>query len=181
MRRAEIIDGLVELLIQVIHRLTVRADNKVKKTMLKDFKKVYGKNHILYKIADAAIEDPDGKISEVIYPIANESTLSNLIKEYKSNGPGYKLEVHKVIRASYSSHYRRMIPKILKALSFRSNNDQHKPVLDAWEFIKANQPSRKTYFKINEEVPIDGVIQPKWFEVVIEEDKNGNQRVNRIN
>ena len=181
MRKAEIIDGLVELLIQVIHRLSVRADNKVKKTLLKDFKKVYGKNHILYQIADAALEHPQGRISEVIFPLVGENALTNLIKEYKSNGPGYKLEVHKVIRASYSSHYRRMIPKILKALPFRSNNETHKPVLDAWEFIKAKQPSRKTYFSINDDVPIDGVIQPKWLEVVVEEDKKGNQRVNRIN
>jgi len=114
LRKAEIIDGLVELLIQTVHRLSVRADNKVKKTILKDYKKVYGKNHILYQIADAALEYPEGKVSDVIFPIVNEHTLNNLIKEYKSNGPGYKLEVHKVIRASYSSHYRRMIPKILQ-------------------------------------------------------------------
>lgn len=181
LRKAEIIDGLVELLIQIIHRLYVRADNKVKKTLLKDFKKVYGKNHILYQIADAALECPQGKISDVIFPIVGENTLTNLIKEYKSNGPGYKLEVHKVIRASYSSHYRRMIPKILKVLPFRSNNELHKPVLDAWEFIKAKQPSRKTYFNTHDDVPIDGVIQSKWLEVVIEEDNNGNKRVNRIN
>ncbi|MDJ1138805.1 Tn3 family transposase [Marinicella sp. X102] len=181
MRKAEIIDGLVELLIQVIHRLSVRADNKVKKTLLKDFKKVYGKNHILHQIADAALEHPQGRISEVIFPLVGENTLSNLIKEYKSNGPGYKLEVHKVIRANYSSHYQRMIPKILKALPLKSNNESHKPVLDAWEFIKAKQPSRKSYFNINDDVPIDGVIQPKWHEVVIEEDKAGNKRVNRIN
>ena len=31
LRRAEIIDGLIKLLIQIIHKLTVRADNKVKK------------------------------------------------------------------------------------------------------------------------------------------------------
>ena len=74
-----------------------------------------------------------------------------------------------------------MIPKILKALPFRSNNESHKPVLDAWEFIKAKQPSRKTYFNINDDVPIDGVIQPKWLDVVIEEDKASNKRVNRIN
>ena len=37
LRKAEIIDGLIELLIQIVHRLSVRADNKVKKTILKDF------------------------------------------------------------------------------------------------------------------------------------------------
>ncbi len=96
LRKAEIIDGLVELLIQIVHRLSVRADNKVKKSILKDFKKVYGKNNILFQIADAALGKPEGLIKDVIFPIANKSTLDNLIKEYKSTGPGYKYEVHKV-------------------------------------------------------------------------------------
>ncbi len=181
LRKAEIIDDLVELLIQIVHRLSVRADNKVKKSILKDFKKVYGKNNILFQIADAALGKPEGLIKDVIFPIANKSTLDNLIKEYKSTGPGYKYEVHKVIRASYSSHYRRMVPKILEALPFRSNNENHQPVLDAWEFVRENRQSSKTYFDLDEEIPIKGVIQPKWMDVVIDTDDCGNERINRIN
>jgi TnpA family transposase len=181
LRKAEIIDGLVELLIQIVHRLSVRADNKVKKTLLKDFKKVYGKNHILFRIADAALEQPQGLIKDVIFPIANESTLDNLIKEYKSNGPGYKYEVYKVIRASYSGHYRRMIPKIIDSLPFRSNNEMHQPVLDAWQFIKDHQGSTRNYFDLDAAIPVDGVIQPKWRDVVIEIDKKGREKINRIN
>lgn len=181
LRRAEIIDGLIELLIQIIHKLTVRADNKVKKTLLKDFKKVYGKNQLLYRIANAALKQPQGLVEDVIFPIVNEHTLDNLIKEYKSNGPGYKHEVHKVIRASYSSHYRRMIPKILDALPFRSNNERHQPVLDAWQFIKRNQNSSHTFFQVDTDVPIEGVIPPKWMEVVVERNKKGTEKINRIN
>jgi hypothetical protein len=36
-RRQEIIDGLVELLIQVIHRISVRAERRVVKELLSDF------------------------------------------------------------------------------------------------------------------------------------------------
>ncbi len=181
LRRAEIIDGLIELLIQIIHKLTVRAGNKVKKNLLKDFKKVYGKNQLLYRIANAALKRPQGLVEDVIFPIVNEHTLDNLIKEYKSNGPGYKHEVHKVIRASYSSHYRRMIPKILDALPFRSNNERHQPVLNAWQFIKRNQNSSHTFFQVDTDVPIEGVIPPKWMEVVVERSKKGNEKINRIN
>jgi hypothetical protein len=181
LRKAEIIDGLIELLIQIVHRLSVRADNKVKKTILKDFKKVYGKNNILFQIADAAINKPEGLIKDVIFPVANKKTLDNLIKEYKSTGPGYKYEVHKVIRASYSTHYRRMVPKILEVLPFRSNNENHQPVLDAWEFIRKNRQSQKAHFELNKSIPIDGVIQPKWKDVVIDIDDNGQERINRIN
>jgi len=181
LRKAEIIDGLVELLIQIVHRLSVRADNKVNKSILKDFKKVYGKNNILFQIADAALEKPEGLIKDVIFPIANKNTLDNLIKEYKSTGPGYKYEVHKVIRASYSSHYRRMVPKILEALPFRSNNENHQPVLDAWEFIRKSRQSPRTFFDLDDEIPINGVIQPKWKDVVINTDDKGQERINGIN
>ncbi len=181
LRKAEIIDGLVELLIQIVHRLSVRADNKVKKSILKDFKKVYGKNNILFQIADAALEKPEGVIKDVIFPIANKNTLDNLIKEYKSTGPGYKYEVHKVIRASYGSHYRRMVPKILEALPFRSNNENHQPVLDAWEFIRKSRQSPRTFFDLDDEIPINGVIQPKWKDVVIDTDDKGQERINSIN
>jgi hypothetical protein len=36
-----------------------------------------------------------------------------------------------VTRASYSHHYRRIVPALLEVLSFRCNNDLHRPVMDA--------------------------------------------------
>lgn len=40
------------------------------------------------------------------------------------------------MRSSFASHYRRMIPLLLEALEFRSNNDQHRPVILALEILK---------------------------------------------
>lgn len=34
---------------------------------------------------------------------------------------------------------------------------------------------------MDDKVPIDGVIQPKWKEIIIETDNKGIERVNRIN
>ncbi len=51
-RKKEIIDGLVDLLIQIIHRISVQAEKKVLKELLRDLKKVYGKTTILFKSAD---------------------------------------------------------------------------------------------------------------------------------
>ena len=41
--------------------------------------------------------------------------------------------VRAVLRSSYSSYYRRMLPALLSALTFRSNNTAYRPVLDAIE------------------------------------------------
>lgn len=66
-RRSEIIDGLIELLIQIIHRLSVKAEKKVFKVLMQYFRKVYGKNTLLGRIAEASLNNPDSSVKEVVY------------------------------------------------------------------------------------------------------------------
>jgi len=47
-RRQELLDTLVELLLDLIHRLGVRAEHKVEKSVLQEIKRVAGKQRILY-------------------------------------------------------------------------------------------------------------------------------------
>ena len=64
-RQREIIDNLIELLIQIIHKISVRAERKIEKEFINDFRRVNGKTNILFKIADAALNNPDGIIKNV--------------------------------------------------------------------------------------------------------------------
>jgi TnpA family transposase len=180
-RRREILDGLVELLIQIVHRIGVKADKKVEQELLQDYRKVRGKTGVLFKMAEAAVDHPDGVIKDVLYPVVGIQTLKDLVKEFKATGPAYRQVVHTIMRASYGSHYRRMLPPILDALPFRSNNAAHRPVIEALELIRRHRDSRAQYFPQEEAIPIDGVVANKWMEIVLEVDKNGNDRVNRIN
>jgi hypothetical protein len=68
-------------------------------------------------MANASLEHPEGKVKEVIYPVACEQTLRDLVKEFKASGTAYRQKVHTVIRSSYSRHYRRLVPKLLSVLS----------------------------------------------------------------
>jgi len=99
-RSREITDNLIELLIQIIHRIGVRAERKVDKELLKDFKRVSGKTNLLFQMADLALSNPDGIIKKVLFPIVNENTLKALVKEFKSTGSAYKQKVYTVMRAS---------------------------------------------------------------------------------
>ena len=130
-RSQEITDNLIELLIQIIHRISVRAEKRIHTQLIEDFKQVTGKQNILFRIAEVAVAKPTGVIEKVIYPIVPQQTLQNLVKEYKSTGIAYRQKVHTVIRASFANHYRRMIPLLLETLEFRSNNDIHRPVIQA--------------------------------------------------
>lgn len=180
-RSREITDNLIELLIQIIHRISVRAERKVDKELINDFRRVNGKTNILFQMADAALNNPDGIIKQVLFPVVSENTLKALIKEFKNTGSAYRKKVYTIMRASYGRHYRRMIPEILNTLEFRSNNEMHQPVIKALEIIKKYYGIGTHYFSDTYEVPIEGVIRPVMREAVIEKDDQGQEHVNRIN
>jgi hypothetical protein len=83
-----------------------------------------------------------------------------------------------VVRASYSNHYRRILPLILNALDLRSNNARHKPVMEAIELIRRNRDARHLYYRLDE-APIDGVIKNNMRSIIVETDSRGSQRDSR--
>ncbi len=181
LRTQEITDKLVELLIQIIHRINSRAERRVSKELLDDFKKVSGKTGILFQLAEAAMNKPDGVVKEVIYPVVGETTLKNLVREFKSTGTAYKEKVYTVMRSSYGNHYRRMLPFLLNLLEFRSNNEIHKPVIEALELLKKYIGSRERYYDESENIPTDGIIGASLSELILEPLDDGSVKINRIN
>jgi hypothetical protein len=180
-RSQEITDSLVDLLIQIVHRIGARAERRVEEVYVQELKRVAGKESILYHIADAAVKQPDGKVAEVIYPVASESLLRDLIKEYESKGPVFRRQVHLVMRTSYSHHYRRMLPQLLDVLEFRSNNESYRPIIRAVTLVKDYVHSPRQYYPAEEIIPIKDIVKAKWRDLVVEKDEDGTERVNRIN
>ena len=180
-RQREIIDNLIELLIQIIHKIGVRAERKIEKEMINDFRRVNGKTNILYKMAEAALNNPDGLIKEILFPIVNETTLSALVKELKNTGYSYHKKVYTVMRSSYASHYRRMVPEILNILEFHSNNHVYQPIIEALGIIKKYYNINTHFFEDMEYIPISGVIKTAMKDIIIEKDELGIERINRIN
>ena len=50
----------------------IRAEEKVDVELTKYAKKIIGKAKLLYKLAKAAMGQPDGVVKEVIYPVVGE-------------------------------------------------------------------------------------------------------------
>jgi len=180
-RQMEITDNIINLLIEITHKIGVRAERKVDRELLKDFKKVTGKTNILFKIAEQVLQNPDGKVSDIVYNVVKPETLKDLVKEYKNTGSHYRSKVHTLMRASYSRHYRRMVPKILEGLEFHSNNSTHKPIIDALNLIKRNNSLSFKYYDLTEDIPIDGVVKSVQQSFVIEKDEKNKEKINRIN
>jgi TnpA family transposase len=179
-REGEVVDGLVELLIQVTHRITVKAERRVIEELVAEAQQVRGKAGILFRVAEAAVGQPDGVVREVIFPVAGEQTFEALVREARALGTPQSRRVHTAVRASYGSYYRRMMPRLLAALDFRSNNGAHRPLLDALATIRRAEGDGRQYFSADE-IAIEGVVRPKWRDIVIEDASGGGKRVNRIN
>jgi len=100
---------------------------------------------------------------------------------FKNTGSSYTQKVYTVMRASYGNHYRRMVPELLNILKFQSNNEVHKPVINALELIKKSSYTTNRFFLLSDDVPIEGVVKAKLKDAVIEKDEKGKERINRIN
>jgi TnpA family transposase len=180
LRGRSLIDDLVDLLIETIHHIGARAERKVERELLDDLKRVSGKQNLLFQVANASLDQPNGIVRDVVFPVVGEQTLRDLVKEWKSTGPTYRTILRTVIRNSYKGHYRRMVPKILEHLEFRSNNEHHRPVIEALELLKRFSNSKLHSFPQEETVPVDGIVRGLWRDAVIEMEVDGRQRINRI-
>ena len=179
-RQQDLTDDLIALLIQITHNIGKRAENKIDKHLFEQFKQVRGKNRLLFKLAEVAIEQPKGIIQDVLYPTVGLDTLKNVVIEFKAKTKPEQNEVHHIVRRSYGNHYRRMITPLLHTLDFHCNN-QYRPVIDALHYLKTNQQQRGVYFNDTTNIPIQGIIKPKWLDTVIEKESDGTTRINRIN
>ncbi len=164
MRAQEITDGLVDLLIHIVHKIDVRAEKRVEEEYVNEFKRVANKEGILYRIAEAVVDHPDEPVSKVVFPVASEKLLRDIIKEYKAKSPAFRQQVHTIMRASYSHHYRRMVPELLEILDFRSNNELYRPVIRAIQLVKDYVHSPRQYYPDHEIIPIKEVVAAKWRE-----------------
>ena len=135
-RERQLTDQLVELLIQLLNTIRLRAKQKVEQELLADFIKVGGKQQLLFQMVAAIWKNPDGIIRDVLYPLIGEDRLEQLVKESKQTGNYYQ-HIQTRISGSYTHHYRQILPELLEVLEFRSNNDLYKPLIDALSLISA--------------------------------------------
>ncbi len=177
-RQREITDDLVDLLIRILKNIRVRAQYNEEKRLLHDFIRVGGKQQLLFRLAEVMLENPDGIISKVLYPVVGEARLQALVEEAKSTGL-YRQSVQMRITASYTYHYRRILPPLLEVLRFRSNNEQHQPLIDALKTVEKHLKRKEAYYPRKAIVPLDDVIQKQWQNWVYQADKSGRSRIRR--
>lgn len=182
-REREITDTLVDLLIATVHRIGARAEKRVNEELVAAFRRVTGKENILFRVADAALEQPEGTVRQVVYPAVagGEATLRDLVAEFKTKGSTYRRTVQTTLRASYTHHYRRGLIALLGVLEFRSSNTAHQPVIEALGVIaRHSHAGNTTYYPAGELVPSHRGVGGDWEELVYRTDTRGRRRVVRM-
>jgi TnpA family transposase len=183
-RAREITDTLVDLLISTVHRINARADTKVTNDFVAELKRVSGKENILFKMTEAALESPESRVEDVIYPAVpgGYKTLLSLLHEYRAKGTSYRQHRQRVFKASYTNHYRTGLIQILEVLEFGSTNTVHAPMMDALALIKrykADVSHRIKCYALGEHVPVDGIVPSELVELMYRADSKRRQRILR--
>lgn len=175
-RTMEVTDDVVQMMLGIIRRIDTQTEKQLRKELIKDVKHVAGKVQLLFRVAEAAVDEPDGTIREVLFTQIKEEIFQDLVTEAKSSGPQYRIWYQYVMRQKYARHSRRMLPLVLEYLTFRSDN-RFQPVVDALATLKQYLGTKIQYLPDN--VPIEGVVQPRWRDTVIET-KDDTVRINRM-
>jgi hypothetical protein len=183
-RAREITDTLVDLLISTVHRINARADTKVTSDFVAELKRVSGKENILFKMTEAALESPESRVEDVIYPVVpgGYKTLISLLHEYKAKGTSHRQHKQRVFKASYTNHYRTGLIQILEVLEFGSTNTVHAPMMQALTLIKrykAEQSNRIKCYALGENVPVEGIVPAELVELMYRADSKKRQRILR--
>ncbi|MGO4649704.1 hypothetical protein AB4305_32955 [Nocardia sp. 2YAB30] len=116
-RCREITDTLVELLNFTVHRINARAEVRVTNELIKEFKRVTGKENLLFKVAEATVDARDQLVRDTVYPVASQAVLRDLVAEFTWSGSTYQRTVKATLRSSYTNHYRAGLIKLLSVLA----------------------------------------------------------------
>ena len=165
-RESQLVDGVVDLLIETMRRLSTRSRHRVAGALAREIDRVHGKERLLAEIAEASIADPEGAVHAVIFPIASEATLEAIVRERRASGD-INRQIRVTMRRSYAGHYRLVLPKLLAVLEFRCNNAAWRPVLDALAWIARMQAENKRLVPAAE-APLHAIPE-SWQEFVVDE------------
>ena len=179
-REREVTDTLVDLVMKMIHHVGMQAERRVTRELEHEITRIANKTGILRDLLDAALDNLDGIVREVFFRVVDEQTLRDLSAELKATNLVRRSRVHLVMRRSYASHYRRMVPPILAILQFRTNTSVNQPLITAVELLQTQEAGLDPYLTAQTPIPVAGIIPRAWRAQVVESAPDGQPRIRRV-
>lgn len=175
-RGMEVTDNVVQLFLDLIRRVQKKTDKALEKDLIREIIRVRGKMGLLFRVAHAATENPDGTIRQVLFPVVEEDVLLRLVEESRLEGTSYPLTRAMMMRKKYINSYRRMMKPALGALTFRSSNPAHRPILEGLALMHRYLETKHTWYPENEDIPQE-ILTGSWKEMVMEDGPQGPRAV----
>lgn len=164
----EVTDDVATALVETIQKLDRGSKQHYTRLLLRDAGELEWRHDLLGQITDAELYHLGKTVRHVIFPMVCEARLPESAAERGAQRPrGFRLW-QEVLYRKFVRHYRRMLPIILKHLSFR-RDERNRPVMEALASIQRTIHSQARHFA--EPVPIKGVMPRNWQDRVIEDVK----------
>ena len=145
-RTMEVTDDAVRMLLEIIRRMDTQTEKHLQKELLRDIKRVTGKVQLLYRIAEAVVEEPDGTIRDgALSRRSRKRPFGILLRKPRPVGPSTASGISMSCGRNTSITIGRCCPWVLEHLTFRSEN-RFQPVIEALAVIKQSLGTKGQYF-----------------------------------
>ena len=168
-RTAEFIDSLVETLIDAVAKIQRSKEAEVAKAVGKQAKQVYDKEALLREILSAALHNPTRPIGDVVFDMIDRPAVVAIVNN-KIEKSSWAEDVFALMRGSWGSYYRPMLQTLLSTVEFASNNQHHKPLLKALDWISVQHGSKQRFHFKRDAIIINGVVPNKYRSAVVDAD-----------
>ena len=170
-RRMELTDNIIEIFLQLIHRIEKKADKKLERDLIGSIQTVYKKRELLYKMAIASTQNPLDTVENVLFPAVGKDVLYQIIAEYEGRELRYENTQAKEKKKRYLTSYRRMMKPVLDNLTFRTTNPVCKPIVDGIILVRKYLDKKNVCYPETEHIH-EELLSGIWEEMGIEKEKD---------
>lgn len=151
-RTHEVTDTVIDLFVQLVHRLESCCKKRVSEEALHQLQRTPPHEQLLYQI----------------------------VETLEAGGQSFRARLQARMRSAYVHHYRQMLPRLLKILDFRCDSPHLAPLLSSIELLKKYADHPGSTYPTGVEVPVEGVIRNDWQTAAQSENADGVISVDRV-
>jgi TnpA family transposase len=170
-RRMELTDNIIEIFLQLIHRIEKKADKKLERDLIGSIQTVYKKRELLYKMAIASTQNPFDTVENVLFPAVGKEILYQIIAEYEGRELRYENTQAKEKKKRYLASYRKMMKPVLENLTFRTSNPVCRPIVEGIALVRKYLDKKNVCYPDTEHIH-EELLSGIWEEMGIEKEKD---------
>lgn len=177
-RRRELSDNLLDMLLRLVQKIFKSADNKLKRELsaMINIKDSCSNKQVLKLLIDTILSNQDKVIKDVVFEVIPKSQLELIKSNFAGKKISYEDLIYDKARRSYIHHYRAFLKPVLELLDFYPSNEYDKRIIKGIEIVRQHFDSNIAYYPENNSPPIIGAVKRPHKEYILD-----NSRVNRIN